>query len=123
MENISVSGNGSGLKVKYPDGKGDEQTVEADMVILAAAMVPDRGLSGLAGNLGIELDGNGFVRSLEENVGSIETTIEGIFVAGSAEGPKDLQTSVIQAEAAAGKVMACLDAIPEAETVESGTGE
>ena len=123
MEDISVSANGSGLKVKYPDGKGDDQTVEADMVILAAAMVPDRELSGLAGKLGIELDGNGFVRSREENIGSIETTMEGIFVAGSAEGPKDLQTSVIQAEAVAGKVMACLDAIPEAEMVESGTGE
>jgi heterodisulfide reductase subunit A len=123
MENISVSANGSGLKVKYPDGKGDEQTVDADMVILAAAMVPDKGLSGLAGHLGIELDGNGFVRSLEENIGSIETTMEGIFVAGSAEGPKDIQTSVIQAEAAAGRVMACLDAMPEAEMVESGTGE
>ncbi len=49
--------------------------------------------------------------------------MEGIFVAGSVEGPKDIQTSVIQAEAAAGKVMACLDAMPEAEMVESGTGE
>lgn len=123
MADVCVSGNGSGLKVNYPDGKGKEQAVEVDMVILAAAIVPTEGTAALAGILGIELDGFGFIRSLSENIGSIETSREGIFVAGSAEGPKDIQTSVIQAEAAAGKVMALLSAMPEPVAAESETGE
>jgi heterodisulfide reductase subunit A len=45
---------------------------------------------------------------MDEKIGSIETSRSGVFVAGSAEGPKDIQTSVIQAEAAAGKIMAFL---------------
>jgi len=123
LTEVSVSGNGSDLKVSFPDGKGKEQAVEADMVILAAAMVPTEGSAALAGILGIELDGIGFIRSLSENIGSIETSREGIFVAGSAEGPKDIQTSVIQAEAAAGKVMALLNAMAEPATAKSETGE
>ena len=120
---VSVSGNGNGLEVRYPDGKDEEQVVGADMIILAAAMVPTDGTAALAEILGIELDGIGFYRVLSENVDSIETTREGVFVAGSAEGPKDIQTSVIQAEAAAGKVMALLDAVPAPLAVKSEARE
>lgn len=123
MANISVSGNGNALKVSFPDGKGEDQAVEADMVILATAMVPVDGSAELAGILGIELDEFGFFRSLSEKIGSVETSKAGIFVAGSAEGPKDIQTSVVQAEAAAGKVMSLLNAMPEPESVNSEAGE
>ena len=38
----------------------------------------------------------------------VETINKGIFVVGCAEGPKDIQSSVIQAESAAGKVISLL---------------
>ena len=109
MEELKVTGDGDGVKVTYLDEAGKENELDVDMVILAAAMVPEEGASGLAEVLGIDLDALGFFKVLDGDIVSVESSREGIFIAGTAEGPKDSQTSVIQAEAAVGKVLAFLD--------------
>lgn len=109
MEELKVTGDGDGVKVTYLDDAGARKELGVDMVILAAAMVPEKGASGLAEVLGIDLDALGFFEVLGDGVASVESSREGIFIAGTAEGPKDSQTSVIQAEAAVGKVLAFLD--------------
>lgn len=108
IEDISISETGSSLKLSYPDAGGNTMDIEVDMVILTAAMVPDPGLKEIAQTAGIELDQLGFIKTVDDGSGSMETSRAGIFVAGSAEGPKDIQKSVIQAESAAGQVMAVL---------------
>jgi heterodisulfide reductase subunit A len=109
MQDLKVSGNGDGLKVTYLDEKGAANDIDVDMVILASAMVPDQAASGLAEVLGIDCDARGFFRALNDDIASVKSSREGIYIAGTAEGPKDSQTSVVQAEAAVGKVLAFLE--------------
>ena len=104
-EDIKIAENGSGLSVHYKNGDGSEESLAVDMVILASAMISDESTPQLAKILGIDLDQRGFFQSLDENLGSTETSRAGIFLAGCAEGPKDAQSSVIQAESAVGHIM------------------
>jgi heterodisulfide reductase subunit A len=115
---LKVSANDAGLKVTYLDQAGKEQSIDVDMVILALAMVPGKGAADLAGVIGIDLDERGFFKTLDEDIASVESSREGVFIAGTAEGPKDTQTSVVQAEAAVGKAMAFLET-HRPETVEA----
>ena len=105
IENVSVSKNGSGLNVGYSDSAGSKAELNVDMVILAAALVPDPFVIELAKIAGVNLDSRGFIATVQDGTGSMETSRKGVFVAGTAEGPKDIQNSVIQAESAAGQVM------------------
>jgi heterodisulfide reductase subunit A len=115
MEALKVGGDGEGLKVTYLDRAGAEQALDVDMVILALAMVPGEEAAGLAEVIGIDLDDRGFFKTLDGDIASVESSREGVFIAGTAEGPKDTQSSVIQAEAAVGKTMALLESYrPEA---------
>ncbi len=109
MDDLKVSGDGAGLKVAYVDGKGAVSEIDVDMVILATAIVPDEAASGLAAVLGIDRDARGFFRALDNDMSSVESSREGIYIAGTAEGPKDSQSSVVQAEAAVGKALAFLE--------------
>lgn len=71
----------------------------ADLVVLASAAVPSRGAGELAGILGIELDENGFFAHREER--PLESSREGIYLAGGAAGPFLIPESVAQACGAA----------------------
>jgi len=55
--------------------------------------------------LGIQQDKHDFFLTNNRQLASVSTSKEGIFVVGCAEGPKDVQNSITQAEAAVGKVM------------------
>ena len=91
------------------------------MVILAAAMVPEEGTKDLAGVLGIDLDAAGFFKVRDEDITSVESSRTGIFIAGTAEGPKDSQASVIQADAAVGRALAFLETLkPQPEEAAAG---
>jgi len=121
MESLKVTGSGDGLQVTYLDEAGAEKNLEVDMVILAAAMVPEEGTRNLAEVLGIDLDAAGFFKVRDDDIASVETSRKGIFVAGTAEGPKDSQSSVIQADAAVGKVLAFLESLkPQPEEAAAG---
>jgi heterodisulfide reductase subunit A len=109
MEDLKVSGSGSDLQVIYRDEKGTACDLDVDMVILATAMVPDATSSRLAEVLGIDCDSHGFFRTVDEDIASVESSREGIYIAGTAEGPKDSQASVLQAEAAVGRALALLE--------------
>ena len=102
---VSVSESSSGLNVAYSDASGSGAELNVDMVILAAALVPDPDVAQLSGVAGVDLDPRGFIITVLDVSGSMETTRKGFFVAGTAEGPKDIQNSVLQAESAAGQVM------------------
>jgi heterodisulfide reductase subunit A len=115
MDDVEVTGNADGLKVAYRNERGEPAEIDVDMVILATAMVPDPNAAGLAKVLGIDCDERGFFRTLDDDVFSVESSRGGIYIAGTAEGPKDAQTAVVQAEAAVGKALAFLETCrPEA---------
>jgi len=92
------------IEVSYIDKKDAKNSVLVDMVILANAMVPANSSVELYKTLGIEKDKYGFVAAQTFRIGSVATSKPGIFVAGCAEGPKDIQSSVVQAEAAVAQI-------------------
>jgi len=98
---ISANGNGN-IRVRYEDTKRSEIAEDDyDMVVLANAVSPPSGLPQLAETLGIELDGDGFIRSLEEQGSLVVTTRAGVYAAGCASGPKDIPDSVAEGSGAA----------------------
>lgn len=81
---------------------------EADLVVLAVGLVPTEGYKQTAEVLGISTGPDGFFREAHPKLGSVESGIEGIFLAGCCQGPKDIADSVIQASAAAAATCALL---------------
>jgi heterodisulfide reductase subunit A len=100
---LRVEGNDDhGVRIRYVEG-GSEKSAEFDMAVLAPPMVPAEGTAELAGLLGIETDEFGFFRT--EGAEPAAATRPGVFVAGCGEGPKDMQSVVVQAQAAASGVL------------------
>jgi heterodisulfide reductase subunit A2 len=79
-------------------------TIEADMVVLAAAMRPADGIEELAQKLNIGYDEHGFLLESHPKLRPVETNTAGVFVCGACQAPKDIPESVAQASAAASKV-------------------
>jgi heterodisulfide reductase subunit A-like polyferredoxin len=72
-----------------------------DMVILANACSPSRGIDPLSQMLGLELEENHFVKTHPNR--PLDTNIPGIFTCGCAQGPLDIPESVAQASSAAAR--------------------
>jgi heterodisulfide reductase subunit A2 len=79
-------------------------TIEADLVVLAAAMRPSEGIRSLAQKLNVGYDEHGFLMESHPKLRPVETNSAGVFIAGACQSPKDIPESVAQASAAAGKV-------------------
>lgn len=82
--------------------------VAADMVILASAQVPSRGVKELATGLRATTDKHGFLTEAHIKLYPVESSTRGIYLAGCGQSPKDVTDSVDQAGAAAGKIQALL---------------
>jgi heterodisulfide reductase subunit A len=85
---------------------GRKVEISADMVVLATAIVPHRETIALAKKMGIAADEHGFLTEIERKLRPVETNVEGIYIAGCAQGPKDIADAVAHANAAASKVQA-----------------
>ena len=86
---------------------GEPVQVNADLVVLATAMLPS-GDGALARMLRIPTDAYGFFQEIHPKLRPVETLTAGIFVAGTAQAPKDIPDTVCQASAAASKGLAML---------------
>ncbi len=87
--------------------KGEDTTmgrpleVLMDVIVLSVGMEPSRGTRDVAGILGIDQNKYGFIALPGEPMDVVSTSVPGIFVAGAAAGPKDLEDTVGMAGAAA----------------------
>ena len=79
--------------------------IEADMVVLATAIMPRAGSKQMADMLGLTTDEYGYFNVKNEELSPMESSVPGIFVAGMALGPKDIPETVAQASGAAAKVL------------------
>ncbi|TET81104.1 MAG: hydrogenase iron-sulfur subunit, partial [Anaerolineales bacterium] len=77
--------------------------LETEMVVLSTAAVPRHEASKLGQALTIPNDSTGFYMEYHPKLKPIDTPSEGIFLAGAAQGPKDIPASVSQGSAAAGR--------------------
>lgn len=87
---------------------GNVVRVDADMVVLETAMVPSEGASEIAGVLNAQRGPEGFFTEAHPKLRPVETNTAGVFLAGVAQGPKDIPDTVAQAGAAASKVIGLL---------------
>ena len=101
---IEVTKQGKGMAITY-NGSGKKNSLQVDMVILAPAIEPREDTSKLAKALDISLDEYGFLKEENRDVSSVVTSKPGVFIAGCAQGAKNIQDSVSQACAAVGKIL------------------
>ena len=86
---------------------GRDLQVTADMVVLAAGIVPALP-EALAGAFGAETDPHGFFREAEPKWRPVESLREGGFACGLAHSPRNLTESIATAEAAAARAIRLL---------------
>jgi len=96
------------LSIKYNDENGSKTSLTVDMVILAPAVEPATDASKLAEITGISQGDEGFFEEEHEKINPISTSTEGIYIVGSAQGPKNISETLVQSEAAAGKILSSL---------------
>jgi heterodisulfide reductase subunit A len=75
--------------------------LEADLVVLASAMVPADGTEELAEILDLDLEEDGFFKEYNAKLRPTETKQKGIFLCGGATFPKDAPTTSLHAHSAA----------------------
>lgn len=74
-----------------------------DMVILSVGIKPRKDSGTLQRLLNLSADTDGFYMEAHPKLRPVDTTTGGVFLAGAAEGPKDIKDSVTQASAAASR--------------------
>ena len=97
------------LKVQASDLLSNEQLhIDADLVVLAAAIEPDKSARPLATMLTASMDTNDFFTEAHPKLRPVESPTAGVFLSGACQGPKDIPETVSQASAAAAKVISLL---------------
>lgn len=84
---------------------GGPITINADLVVLASAIVAQADTKQLAQKLGVSLDKNNFYSEAHPKLGPVESLSAGIFLAGACESPKDIPETVSSAGGAAVKAL------------------
>lgn len=80
--------------------------IEADMVVLATAIVSQDNAESLAQKLHISYDSHHFFAEAHPKLKPVETNTAGIMLAGTCQAPRDIPETVSQASGAAAKVVA-----------------
>ena len=97
------------LEVQGSDLIMNEQLhINADLVVLAAAIEPDKSARPLATMLTASMDTNDFFTEAHPKLRPVESPTAGIFLSGMCQGPKDIPATVAQASACAAKVIGLL---------------
>jgi heterodisulfide reductase subunit A len=90
------------LKIKYEDTlTGEIKEQDVDLLVLSSAIIPSKDNKKLAEILGIDADEHGFFKAKDLLLDPTSSIREGIYIAGCAQGPKDIPDSVAQASGAA----------------------
>ena len=79
--------------------------VEADMVVLAVGLEPGSGGEEISKMLKLACTGDDFLAEAHPKLRPVDTTSDGICLAGTCQGPKDIPVTVAQAKAAASSAL------------------
>jgi heterodisulfide reductase subunit A len=82
--------------------------IKTDMVVLVPAMMPRADATEFSRLLHLTLSGDGFFLEAHPKLRPVDTFVNGIFIAGCCQGPKDIQDTVSQAGAAASRAATIL---------------
>lgn len=84
---------------------GRQRRIPVDMVILMAGLEPQRDAKDFGLKCGISCSMAGWYTERHPKLDPVATMTDGVFVAGTCQGPKDIPASVAQGAAAAARVM------------------
>ncbi|MCK4716017.1 MAG: CoB--CoM heterodisulfide reductase iron-sulfur subunit A family protein [Candidatus Marinimicrobia bacterium] len=94
----------NGTKVKYTGINGKTEETDFDMVVIAPPMEPSASTKDLAEILDIPLDEFGFFQEVHQSINPVGTSTDGIFIIGTAQGPKGISNTILTAQAASGNI-------------------
>jgi len=110
--------NGRPAEVLREDGRlavyvedkalGRQVRIPVDMVILSVGLEPRHDAREVARMFGISTDADGWFKEKHPKLDPVATMTEGVFIAGCAQGPKDIPESVAQGAAAAARVLSLI---------------
>ncbi len=84
---------------------GKQRRIPVDMVILSSGLEPRKDSKEVAKQFGISCSANGWFTEKHPKLDPVATMTEGIYIAGCAQGPKDIPASVAQGAAASARVL------------------
>jgi heterodisulfide reductase subunit A len=97
------------LRVRLEDTMtGRKREDVYDLVVLSAGLEASDGTRDIAHVAGVQTGAAGFIREYHPKLAPVDTQRAGMFVAGTAQGPKSIPDSIAQAKAAAARVVAML---------------
>jgi heterodisulfide reductase subunit A len=79
--------------------------VEADLVVLATGLVPRSDAPDVGNLLKLSRSADGFFMELHPKLRPVDTTTDGVFLAGCCQAPKDIADTIAQAKAAASSAL------------------
>jgi heterodisulfide reductase subunit A len=83
----------SGMEIEFP----------AEWVVLSTPLIPSKDEIMLARMLKIPIATDGFMMEAHLKLKPVDTNVDGVFIAGTVSGPKDVSESIISGEAAAAR--------------------
>jgi heterodisulfide reductase subunit A2 len=105
---ISEKENGN-LILRYEDiNEGIVKEAEHDLVILSVGVLPNQDAAKLFQADELKLDPYNFIYQSDSLESPSKTSIEGVFVAGTASGPMDIPDSILSAGAASSEAISYL---------------
>jgi heterodisulfide reductase subunit A len=105
---ISEKENGN-LMLRYEDiNEGIVKEAEHDMVILSVGVLPNQDAAKLFKAEELKLDTYKFISQSDSLESPSKTSIDGVFVAGTASGPMDIPDSILSAGAASSEAISYL---------------
>jgi heterodisulfide reductase subunit A len=108
------------LIIHYKDLKEDEmKDYRANLVVLAASLIPSKGTEELAQKLNIELDNYNYFKGRSYFKNSISTR-DGIFLCGLSQGPMNITETVSTASGVAGQIASILNSEKYSQIEETG---
>lgn len=99
LSGLEENKDNNNLVIKYIDESGMRIEEEFDLVVLSVGMMPCRSAVELSKRLGIELDDYGFCKTATFE--PLKTSVDGIFVSGAFQSPKDIPETVAESSGAA----------------------
>jgi heterodisulfide reductase subunit A2 len=111
-EVVEGAWNGSGepsLKIRCEDTLiGKFREIPVDMVVLCNAMEPRKDSDSIRRLFSMSKSPDGFFLERHPKLDPTSTATEGIFIAGCAQGPKDIPDTVAQASSAAARILSLI---------------
>jgi heterodisulfide reductase subunit A2 len=90
-----------GQVIFYDELLGQKLRITTDLLVLAVGLVPIE--DTLSDQLKLSRSEDGFYMELHPKLGPAETAVQGVYLAGTSQGAKDIRESIAQALATAGK--------------------